>query len=284
MLPLRRLGTRRLVRGVHVGVLQVFKLQPVPTPTTGDRLRLLFPSGAPRSSEESSVQLAQAAQEGRPVLMTLTALRSLLSSNVSGAKLLTESEEHAQLEGATVSSDGARDGASSKGANSNAATEGEVQLIAADGSTSALLAQQSRPLADVLNDGVEQPHWWSMAAPLPPPAVDPSAAQRDLLHAASQGEVDALRTALRDCSRRDVAEASLPPSGATALHLAATSGSLPVVEELLKVAPHSPPTNPPCARRLICTPLPSVAGGLLCPRGRHERLHRAALGSGRRPR
>eukprot|EP00966_Prymnesium_polylepis_P158998 3674923-Prymnesium_polylepis.1 len=65
---------------------------------SGERLKLLFPAGAPRSSEESAAQLAQAVQDGKPVLMTVSALKSLLSSGDVGLPQLAAGAGVAQLE------------------------------------------------------------------------------------------------------------------------------------------------------------------------------------------
>ena len=214
--------TRPWARSVHLGVLQVFKLQPVEKPR-GERLKLLFPAGAPRSSEESAAQLAQAVQDGKPVLMTVSALKSLLSSDDPGLPQLGAGGDLARLEGApgrnTTSGD---DGGDSGGDVRRAAVQ--HGLVALDEQTSALITQHTAPLADVLLADAEQVDWKATVAPEHEKLGDPTDDQRALLHAAAAGDAEGLKRALAACTRLEASQAALPPSGGSALHLAAAGG------------------------------------------------------------
>ena len=62
----------------------------------------------------------------------------------------------------------------------------------------------------------------------------PSDAQMRVLKAAADGtDVAELEAALRDCPAAELRAATLPPSGGSALHLAASSGALEMVQALL---------------------------------------------------
>ena len=61
----------------HLGVLHVYRLSLAERPP-GKPLKLLFPTGAPRSDQDSAAQLAMAAERGDPVLVPERALRHIL--------------------------------------------------------------------------------------------------------------------------------------------------------------------------------------------------------------
>ena len=198
--------------------MQIYKLQPVSKPE-GERVKLLFPAGTPCSPDESAAQLAQAAQDGKPVLMTVSALRTLLSLDNQGfAQLTAGGSDFAQLGGSEASVGG-----------DTGTTQGDAEsvaggLVISDASTNALLAQHTAPLADVLLSDVAQPDWRTTVAPEHESMTDPTDSQRALMHAAAAGDVESLNRALEACSRLEASQAALPPSGGSALHLAAAGG------------------------------------------------------------
>ena len=213
--------TRRSARRVHVGVLQVFKLQHMPTPRGGEPLRMLFPSGLPESTDESAAALAAAADRGEPMLVTVSVLRSLLQ------------EQHAALPQLTSGDGPALLGAADDGIGGEAEGEGNSSGALTAAAADALMTQDSVPLADVLAAGAEHPDWSRTVAREHVAPPEPTELQRSLMHAASVGDAEELSRLIAEAPAQAVRDAALPPSGGSALHLASASGSLQAVQALI---------------------------------------------------
>jgi hypothetical protein len=248
-------------RWVHVGVLQVFKLQPVPTPRGGEQLKMLFPSGVPESADESAAALAAAADRGEPFLVTVSALRTLLHEPHAALSQLANGDGQPALLGGADAGVGAE-------------AEGESPVALTAAAADALMTQDSLPLADVLAAGAGDPDWSRTVAPerVAPPL--PTGLQRSLMRAASAGDVEELSWLIAEAPAQAVRDASLPPSGGSALHFAAASGSSQAVEALLSAggcSVHARAANG-------ATPLHWAAGG------GHAGAVRALLRAGADPR
>ena len=231
VLHVRRLGLRALSSGAkrappvasHVGVLHVYKLEPASVPVGNDaKLRMLLPSPDTTTSAE---QLARAADSGEIILVPERSLSNLLA-DASGVGQLDAGDEEAQRLLGGAGAEGGR-------------SAGTLNQLAEGGdqTTDALaLAEQAIPLSEALARGVDAaPDWRSTAelareeaAGLPPTDV-----QHVLLNAAARGAVAELSAAIAACPPSEFASATLAPSGATPLHLAASSGEVDACRILL---------------------------------------------------
>ncbi|KAL1508192.1 hypothetical protein AB1Y20_004312 [Prymnesium parvum] len=259
-------------RRIHLGLLQVYRLRPVTPPPAG-QLKLLFPAGAPRSSEESAELLAQAARDKKPVLLTVASLKALFSSDAAAFLRFSAAGAHTpQLEEASLRHEpqtAQAEEAPLRHERTPSPQRGTSSALTAGGAAlDALLAQHSSPLAAVLSSGAAQCDWRKTVAPLHA-ASEPSSKQRRLLHAVADGDVAALRRAIDECTRLEVVQAALPPSGGSALHLAAAAGNEEALELLLKAG---------CSVHAVAvngsTPLHWAAGG------GHAEVIRALLRAG----
>ena len=223
---LSRLFLRRCSSSGHVGVLQVFKLTVTSPPGAGEKLRMLRTA----SPETAAQSLAEAADAAAPVLLTERALRELVASPAVGDGL----ELPANSAPAAAIGDGCAAGGPARAHGGDAlATAGDATALA--------LAEHSAPLGDVLRAGAEpDPSWGEIRHATARELMDhaeetrPSDAQMRVLKAAADGtDVAELEAALRDCPAAELRAATLPPSGGSALHLAASSGALEMVQALL---------------------------------------------------
>lgn len=209
-----RCATRHLSErpSAHLGVLHVYRLEPC-DPPRGAKLRLVFPS-------EGTAQLAQAAERGEAILVPESALTGLLGG--TQPKLGPGSNGSSEAPQMLL-------GAGADGGNDNA-------LMAGASDDALALAEHAMPLADALaSGGVEDPDWRSTAELVNPSATTatPTAAQQAVLTASAEGDEVALSVALAACSTEELGLAQLPPSLASPLHLAATSGAVGAVRLLL---------------------------------------------------
>ena len=99
---LQRRGEHSSSGAAHLGVLHVYKLELAERPTNGKRLRLLFPSGAPQSMDDSAQQLAAAAERGEPVLVPERALHRLFAADAATLSLSGSEHEARALPAAST--------------------------------------------------------------------------------------------------------------------------------------------------------------------------------------
>ncbi len=217
---------RRVLSGAsHVGVLHVYKLEAVDATPDG-RPRLLFPTGTVESEEASAAALAEAAERGEPVLVPESALRKILASGGASTDPLQ------------IGTDGEGPRALPAAADSPQRRE-EGGLVST--ASELALTERARPLSQLLaQGGCSQPELtpdWRVTTARERSASDdatsPSDAQRAVLNCAADGDAPSLRDALAACPPDELSAARLAPSGASPLHLAASSGSAECVDALL---------------------------------------------------
>ena len=224
---------RRFCSGsARVGILQVFRLEAAPRPAEAiARPRLLFPTGLP-SPAEAAAALSAASARGEPVFITEHVLGQLLGSEGSGMALAES--------GPSAGPPTLAEGGGSKDALA-------APLEAAAAGTAALVAGgQSIPLTHALaaDAAAAEPDWVATRQPTADDAdtvLPPAGAARELLTAAAEGDAARLRSLLSADAGGGAAPAAaallssarLPPSGASALHLAAAAGAESAVELLL---------------------------------------------------
>lgn len=215
----------------RVGVLHVYRLELAERPPPGQRVRLLFPAGTPPTDEESAARLAAAAERGDAVLVPERVVHKLLGDQVAQMQVAALPDKGAEAR--ALPSGDASHGSSPTGGDSML----KPSTSSAASATALALADASVPLSSVLSGGgVSHPDWRATAdlgehdAARAPSA---SAAQQAVLAAAAGTDAARLADAIAACPSGELSSAVLTPSGATALHLAATAGSLPAVRMLL---------------------------------------------------
>ena len=221
--------------GAAIGVMQVFKISPASVPA-GAQPRMLFPEGRPRSAEASAALLSEAAESGDVVLVSESALQHLFGGGNG------PTAPHAIGDGSLVGPALLGNGATPGGENGDAVAAAAAAAAASptalalhgDATTlPAMLSEHGVALADALAaSSPDDPDWGSTRAWRQAERGTPTGAQRQLLHAATDGDASALESLLPQLDGDDLA-AGLPPSGATALHLAAASGEVRAVALLL---------------------------------------------------
>lgn len=218
---LRQLSSAKAAR---VGVLQVYRLELADQPPPQKRVRLLFPAGVPRTNEETAAQLASAAERGDPVFVPASALHRLLGDDMVQLQL-----------NATA------DGAPRKLLEAGSAAHALVTRASGSSEVALALAEVAVPLSDALagSGAVSHPDWRTttdlevnLAASVTPAPLA-SEAQHSVLSAAASADTFLLAKAIAACPADELVGATLAPSGATALHLAAAAGALPAVRMLL---------------------------------------------------
>ena len=186
----------------HLAVMQVYRLQPAPVPP-GLQPRLLFPEGQAHSAEESAAQLAEAAERGEVVLMTESALRRLLGGE--GQAALGGGGGGGGSGGAFLLGDTSGEDGPGAEAARRAPAEPSAQAVAGgggpgaavaltdEGSLPAVLSRHSVALRDALAPSSAAPvDWGTTSAWQQGEAPPPQGAQLRLLHAAADGDVEAL--------------------------------------------------------------------------------------------
>jgi len=219
-------GRRALcsVGGAAIGVMQVFKISPASVPT-GAQPRMLFPEGRLCSAEASAARLAEAAERGDVVLVSESTLHRLFGGEEAAAPHALGDGSRA---GPALLGEGVAPG------DGEAADAATALALPGDATTlPAMISEHGVSLADALAASApDDPDWGSTRAWRQAEREAPTSAQRELLHAATDGDASALEGLLPRMDGDDVT-AALPPSGATALHLAAASGEAPAVALLL---------------------------------------------------
>ena len=227
----------------RVGVLHVYRLELAERPQPNQKVRLLFPAGAPKTDEESAAQLAAAAERGDAVLLPERVLHELIGDDIVQMQL-------AEPAGSEHSGTRALEAHSTRGGGSD---DSSVQPLAAKSAVSAAalaVAEAAVPLSDALTGGggVVHPDWRTVTDT----GEDESATashmsdeQHGVLAAAASAKVTVLAEAIATCPGDELRSAALMPSGASALHLASTAGSLPAVKLLLEagVSVHAQASN-----------------------------------------
>lgn len=221
----------------HIGVLHVYRLEPAsPPPPSGEvgggsKLRLLFPD----DSASSAAQLAAAAESGDAVLVPERSLMHVINSLSLGAGYPPQQQIAALA--STEDGTGAGGGASG-GASTDGGADGGGTLITSASTGDALaLAEHAMTLSDALGmgDAAERAPDWRSTQELARANFmpQPTAAGQAVLAAATDGDVSAIREAIAACPREELLAVAQPPSGATPLHLAATTGDAAAVQALL---------------------------------------------------
>jgi len=240
----RLAGVKRALCGrsgaAHVGMLQIYRLEAATQPA-GARPRLLFPSGLP-SVAAAAATLAEVAARGETVLLTEQVLGQLLGADPAAFTR--------QLGGSSREKTGALGPGSAD--RRNGALDAVAPVASADDVGSALVAAgPSTPLCLALAEAAAEaePDWSSTAQPThttAEPSPPPSPREKELLAAAADGDTARLRAILHgkagggaggkasagSAARILLASARLPPSGASALHLASASGASEAVDQV----------------------------------------------------
>lgn len=269
----RLVASRRFLSdgSAHLGVLHVYRLSLAERPP-GKQLKLLFPSGAPKSDHDSAAQLAMAAERGDPVLVPERALRHILDGGGTQLQLDASAPTPTPSLPLPSTDSAAGEGGSSAAVLASGPGSGSTELALA-------FAERAVPLADALAGGAAdgtQPDWARTVALPHDDSTNhgaPTEAQNAVLAAAVSGDSSALAKALSECPPADLATATLPPSGATPLHLAAASGALRAVRLLLDTG-----VNVNASATNGSTALHWAAGG------GHTEIVRALLSAGASPR
>lgn len=225
---LGRLAVRPLsgTASSQIGVLHVYRLERAERPA-GTPLRLYLPTAG--DDGDAAAQLEAAAASGEPLLVPESALAGLVGGD----------------DGVTPARIEAGDG-------QTGAPSGSLARVPDGSDALAELSAHAQPLVDTLGTAreVARPDWKSMAAHThshgaaadqqhhdhddhPQPHQQPTSAQQAVLAAAATGDVAALADAMASCPVDEVRSAVQAPAGASALHLAAVSGSLAAVRALL---------------------------------------------------
>eukprot|EP00962_Isochrysis_galbana_P021282 scaffold6283_cov127-Isochrysis_galbana.AAC.8 len=247
---------RRCVRAVssragtaHVGMLQVFRLEAAGRPA-GPPPRLLFPSGLPAPATAAAT-LAEVATRGETVLLTEQVLRQLLGSEPAAAVQLSPNSRSPVGGIGGGSGAGRRSLSPPAGAPSGLMAFADLVLSGDDSEAALVAAGPSTPLAHVLAGAAAQaqPDWSATAQPTHEaagPMPPPTDRERELLAAAADGDTARLRSVLQASTSggrgagadalpaaRLLATARMPPSGASALHLASLAGVSEAIDQLL---------------------------------------------------